>query len=295
MSEANRFTARIRRPFGLVLLAYALRSTTAIIVAFPLAQRLAPANVMALPLADRGLFAPGARVLAQTLAEQSARLSSLWHWGWLWGSAVLLASSLSTTLVLQGLACPPNTRVVVWLLKVREVLPTMLAITGLQWITFLALIALGRAVLPFVPSFVYPLFGEKGADVALMVIALVVATLALIALTISDLARAASILWASGVRASVSHAWLAFTNRSRLCLGGVLGYLAACCVLPICIEHLLPLTATATSLALVTIGLVHQLTVVALCALHLLWWLLSLTIVRAPQETKALHPVNSQD
>ena len=286
MTQGNQFAARVRRWLGLVFLAYALRSVVALTLAWPLAHRLAPVNILALPRGDRELFAPGSRALIQTLAEQAPRLMKWWHWGWLWGSAVVFAGGVSAAFLLHALAQPPGTEVTVWLRKFRNALPAVLAVTIIQWLAFLGLITLGKTALPIVPAFVYPLFGEKGADAALLVLALAVAALAFLVFVIADLARAAAVAWPDGMQASLGLALQSFASRPQLCVAVAMGYFTASCVLPVGAEWLLPKTLTASSLGLATTVLIHQLVVAALCALHLFWWHTTLRVVCAPQQTK---------
>ncbi len=110
MSMWREFKGVIRTRLLLVFLAYTFRSLTALALAWPLAQRLAPSNVMALPRADRELFAPGASVIVGVLTEQRARLLPFWRWVWLWGAALVLVGAVAASILLSGLAAPKGTR-----------------------------------------------------------------------------------------------------------------------------------------------------------------------------------------
>ena len=273
-------TARSR--LGLVLLAYVLRGATALGLTWPLAKALAPPNVMALPRMDRELFSPGARVLLQTLAEQGFPRLPWLRWGWALGGVLLVIGAIGAAVLLSALANRAGAKPFAWRRAATRALPTIVAISTFGWLTIVAVVWVARTTLPIVPAFIYPLLGEKGADAALVVVALGVAFVALLTFIITDLARAAAIAFEAGARTSLSIGMEVFGSHSGKCLAGAAAYLAAAVILPLGIEALLPKTSVSTSAILVAVTVIHQLTTFTLCALHLCWWSLALKIVRMP-------------
>jgi hypothetical protein len=273
-----------RSRLGLVLFAYVLRGATALGLAWPVAKALAPRNVMALPRMDRELYAPGARVLLQTLTEQGFPRFPWLRWGWGLGSVLLFIGAIGAAVLLSALAKPAGAKPFAWWRAATRALPTITAISTFGSLTIIAVAWVARTALPIIPAFIYPLLGEKGADAALVAVAFGVAFVALLTFTITDLARAAAIAFETGARTSLSVGIEVFGNHSGKCLAGAAGYLVASFILPLGIEALLPKTSVSNSEMLVAVAVIHQLTVFILCALHLCWWSLSLKIVRIPPE-----------
>jgi hypothetical protein len=269
-----------RAPVRLVVIAYALRTLVAAALGAAVAKELAPTNVMALPRMDHELFAQGASVLGQVLVEHSSMLLRQWRFGWVIVVPLTFLGAIAAAILMSALASPRGTQARIWIKHGTQVAPVVMAITVAGWCAFAGVLAVAKFAQPLIPALVYPLFGEKGADTALVLLALGVLILGLFAFTVTDLARVSAVQARSGFRDSVAMALQCLCKHFRLCVVSAAIYAVLSLAIPAAVEMYLPKVLTLTPMTLTLSALAHQLTVFGLCALHLGWWALAIRIVR---------------
>lgn len=268
----------------LILLLFTVRSIAAFGLSWSWAKTLAPASVMAYPKGDRELFEPGAAALIRIVAEQRHEISHLVCVDVCLGLAMMVVGAVLTTLVLTALASSPKSA---WTLRARAALratPSIIGITVAYWLFLAVVLYLARLVVRLIPAAIYPIAGEKGSDVAFLVLAAAIVGVAYVALVAVDLARAATVSVGLNLTESLSAAAACLKTQPRVCLVYAAGWIAPALVGPAILEFLLSHAHSMARGQLLLSTLIHQTAIGILCTLHLWWWLKAIDLVQVPKK-----------
>ncbi len=275
----------IRRP-RLVICAYALRLVVAVGMGLGWAKLLAPDWIMAQRRRDLELFAPGAAALLRVLAEQRSRSMQIVHHDALMAIGLVALGSIVTAIFFAALAGNAPTRWAEWQRRILRIAPRFIAIAIGCWLTTGCIVATANIAMFMIPTFVYPVVGELGTDLALCLLLAFMSIAIVLTFIASDLTRALVVTKASSILDSTVHA-LACLNQCRVrCAAAAAVFVAPAIAGPPLLELCLPSAQSLGLVGLAAAALVRQVTIVALCALHIGWWLWALNLVQVPSRRK---------
>lgn len=272
----------------LLLAFFCLRSAFAAGGALLWSGAFAPAWIMGLPDRDASLFEPGLLLPIRLFAENRQRWIER-AWASLWLALVYMtASAIVTALVLHALNRASRAG------KARRVWPSLwsqvrqLAAVGVSWICVLIAVYVAQLLARFVPVLVYQFAGEKAADMALVVL-IVVLGLAIVFLRIGcDLTRAVL----SHSRCSSAQIVATVTGELRarwgLWISRYAGFVLPALGMPLLVGISFPAFGNGLPLGLGRF-LVHQAVVLACCGLQLGWWVLVLMHAPVPNQPEEWH------
>lgn len=269
----------LSRP-GLIGLVFVVRSSLAIAAAALWLGAFSPGWIMGLPQRDESLFEPGLATLLRLLSENGTEWSHLARVTLGGAAGALVVGAVLVTFVLHALAHRSKS----WraLRATFASLPLQVLITACYAVCVLLAVFVTQRLSHVLPALVYPLLGEKGADAMLLTLALVlVATLVGIRIT-CDLARIAAIQSNRGALLAVATALGSLRDRWRFWVGAYSCLTLPTLLLPILIEWWLPTFGKSPRFGFWP-ALVHQLTIVALSAFQLSWWVLVRNNASVPQ------------
>jgi len=133
-----------------------------------------------------------------------------------------------------------------------------------------------------IPALVYAVGGEKGADVALLVLASMMLLAGFMVLVVSDLARAAAakaeLEFVDALLAAVE----CLKTQPRRCLLSAVGWIAPMIAGPPIVELCLSSIHSNARGQLLVLLIAHQVTILASCVLHLCWWSTAIDLVQVP-------------
>ena len=277
--------AVIRRP-SLIGVAFLLRSVVSLELAWSGSRLLAPGWVMAQGGGDRELWAPGAGILLRVIAEQERGFVRLLRVDALIGLGLIVLGGLAAAIVLCGLVDEPKARPSRWVGHGIRRSPQIILITAASWLLMATTLVFAKLAAPVIPTFVYPIIGEIGADCALLLLSSVTLFTIFLTVIVSDLARGLATREDFGLLAALAGAIQCLSNERTRCIAGAAAFtLPAICAPPV-LEWLLPSTTSASAFDLVVRVLVHQLMIVGLCILHLGWWKRALNLVQVRGECR---------
>jgi uncharacterized membrane protein len=148
------------------------------------------------------------------------------------------------------------------------------------WILIVVILGFSLFIYPFIPAVVYPIAGEKGADCALLLLALITALIILMVLILSELAKVATVTIQGGVANACAISIECIRNGFWRCFGSAGCWIAATLVLLIVTSLGLTALDAGRSGRVTIFALAHQLTILALCFAHLSWWAFAREIIR---------------
>jgi hypothetical protein len=273
--------AAVRRP-KLVIGAYALRLVVALGMGLGWAKLLAPDWIMAQKKGDLELFAPGAAALLRVLAEQRSRSVQIVRHDALIAISLVALGSILTAIFFDALAGNAPARWVQWQRRILRLAPRFIAIAIGCWLATGTIVATANIAMFMIPTFVYPVVGELGADLALCLLFAITSLAVALTFIVSDLTRALVIAEAGSVFNSTGRALTCLKQWRAKCAAAAAVFVAPAIAGPPLLEWCLPSVRSLGLVGLVAAALARQVTIVALCALHIGWWIWALNRVQVP-------------
>jgi len=270
-----------RRP-GLIAAFFVLRTAFAVFGAVLWSSALSPKWLMALPDQDASLFRPGLLLTLRLFAENRERLSARVHDGIWLALAYVLTGALVTACVLHALRRADESESPGPALPTWDALARQVATVAGSWVLVLLAIYVAQYLARILPPLVYGLFGEKGADAALLGVGMLLGVAVIGVRITSDLMRAALTKSRQPYAAILAEVLIALRFRWRFWLGTYACFTLPLLGLPIVAQLPFPILAEGLDFDTGRL-LVHQAVVVASCALQLGWWALLLAHVPVPQ------------
>ncbi len=273
--------AVMRRP-RLIVITFVLRSVVAIGLARSCSTLLAPEWVMAQRGGVRELWAPGAAILLRVMAERAQSLARLARTDALIGLALIVVGGVASAIVLCGLAEDPRARFSIWLRRGLRRSPRIVAIAVSGWLFSAVVLMVAKLAAPVIPTSVYPVAGELGADCALGLLILATLFAVFLAIVASDLARALVAREDLGFFAAMACALQCLIEARARCIVGAGAFILPAIFVAPLLELCLPSASSSGLLGLAIRVLAHQVAILSLCALHLGWWTRALNLVQVP-------------
>ena len=126
----------------------------------------------------------------RVVAEQAQSLARLAQIDALIGFGLVVLGGVASAIVLCGLAEGPTTHASILARRGLRCSPRIVAIAASSWLLSAIVLMVAKLAAPVIPTFVYPVAGEVGADCALGLLILVTLFAVFLAIVVSDLARA---------------------------------------------------------------------------------------------------------
>jgi hypothetical protein len=261
----------LRHPM-LILGAYALRTLAAVGLSWNWAKLLGNANVMAYPKMDSELFAPGAAILLRTIAEQERSISKLAGIDLLLVIGLAIAGCVVTAFAFSAFAENQSSTESIRIRKSLPMAPKMLGISAIYWLSLVAVFLFAKLLYLTILTIIYPIVGERGTDIVILLLAFVVVAAGFIAFVVSDMARAVAVVSRRGPLAAVAYSISCLRRRWGKCLVAAACWTAPCLAGPPILEYILASAGLHGTSKTTTLFLMHQLVALMLCTLHLCWW-----------------------
>ena len=278
----------LRHP-ALIFGVYILRLLAAIGLSWNWAKILGTASVMAYPQKDAELFAPGAAILLRTIAEQEQAISRQVSCDLLFVIGLAVAGSAVSTVALCALTESQDPSESIRIRNALRMMPKTLAISVVYWLSLTALFFFAKTLYLLIPATVYPMLGERGSDIAIVLLAIVVLIVTFVAFVASDLARAIAVRSKRGSLDAIAHSISCLKRRLGKCLMGAVLWTAPAVLAPAIVECAFSSIGLQGSTRTMTLLLAHQLIILALCVFHLCWWSKAIELVRGiPTPTQEL-------
>jgi hypothetical protein len=256
------------------------RSTFAALGALLWVGAFSPAWLMGLPNKDASLLQPGLLLILRIFAENRQQwLDRARASAWLALGAVI-AGTLLTLIILLALkrtSEPSRPR----LLPTFDSIARQLVTVGASWVLVLFASYMAQKLVRLLPPLVYQLLGEKGADGALVVVALLLVSTILLVRVACDLTRAALVRSEQPIAAVVTVAIRELRSRWRFWVGSYVCLVLPMLGLPLLAQASFPFLAEGVHFSLGR-TLAHQGVVLASCVLQLAWWVLTMTRLSVP-------------
>ena len=294
MTPALCLLRQVLRHPALILGVYILRLLAAIGLTWNWAKMLGTDSVMAYPQKDSELFAPGAALLLRTIAEQEQAISRRLGCDLLLVIGLAVAGSAFSTVALCALTERQGSSEPIQIRNSLRMMPTTLAISVVYWLSLTAVFFFAKTLYLLIPATVYPMLGERGSDIAIVLLAIVVLVATFIAFVASDLARAIAVQSNRGTLDAIAHSINCLKGRLGKCLMGAAFWTAPAVVAPAIVEYTLASIGLHGATRTMALLLAHQLTILALCVFHLCWWSNAIELVRGiPTQMQELSPAGN--
>jgi hypothetical protein len=273
----------------LVLIVVALRLAAGVGLSWNWAKILGNASIMATPRKDLELFAPGAATFLRTVAEQEQAISRLATRDLPFVIGLAIIGCAVTAFAFDILSERQDLSISLRIRKSLHAVPKMLGISVVCWLILVAVFLFAKLLYLLIPLVIYPIAGERGADVAILLLAIVVLVASFVVFIASDLARAIAVVSNRGTLNAVAHSIVCLRQAWGKCLVGATCWTLPALAGPPIVEYFLSSTGPQGTYKTMTLILAHQLMVLTLCVLHLCWWSKAIELIcSAPSRPRIL-------
>ncbi len=264
----------------LIVVAYAVRLAAAFGLSWNWAKILGDGGVMAWPRKDSELFAPGAALLLRTIAEQEQSISRLAGFDLILVIGIAIVGCVLAAFAFDVLSTDRDASKSTPVCAPFRAVPAMLGISMSYWLSLIGVFVFAKLMYLLVPAIIYPIVGERGSDIAILLLAVIVAATSFFLFVVGDLARAIAVVYNRRPLDAVVLSIRCLRQQWAKCLLGAAYWAVPALSGPPIVEYYLASARVQWTHRTITLLLVHQLTALALCVLHLCWWSEAIELIR---------------